>query len=68
MTCQACETNSQRFKMSQICCLSRHVLYRFYGEGEYAKQYVIELAKKYKVDVNELREAVKLRLNKDNEK
>lgn len=67
MACNDCLTKSQRFNMRQICCIARHVLYRFYGADESAKQYVIELAKNYKVDVNELREAVKLRLNKKRE-
>ncbi|MES2635829.1 MAG: hypothetical protein V4605_00790 [Pseudomonadota bacterium] len=44
--------------MKNICCLARHVLYRFYGEAESAKQYAIELAKKYGVDANELKQEV----------
>ena len=44
--------------MKNICCIARHVLYRFYGAGESAKQYAIELAKKYGVDANELKQEV----------
>lgn len=44
--------------MKNICCIACHVLYRFYGAGESAKQNAIELAKKYGVDANELKQEV----------
>ncbi len=58
MTCTHCLSQSPRWHMKNICCLARHVLYRFYGEAESAKQYAIELAKKYGVDANELKQEV----------
>lgn len=58
MTCAHCQTKSPRYHMKNLCCLARHVLYRFYTEGESAKQYAIDVAKKYQVDANDLKQAV----------
>lgn len=44
--------------MTKLCCIARHVLGKFYSEGESAKDYSIDAAKKYGVDVNELKREV----------
>jgi hypothetical protein len=44
--------------MNNLCCIARHVLYRFYGVGESTKQYAIEVAAKYGVDANDLKQEV----------
>ena len=41
--------------MNSLCCIARHVLMRFYAEGESTKKYAIDIAKKYGVDANELK-------------
>lgn len=44
--------------MKNICCLARHVLCKFYGKGESVKEYAIKIAKRYEVDVNDLKQEI----------
>jgi hypothetical protein len=48
--------------MNNLCCLARHVIENPFGAGESTKQYAIDVANKYGVDVNDLRQQISKQL------